>query len=63
MALGLYKNIMMKNLKKKKWLYLAAAVATGLGIYSIAGKKISLPKKKSSREEKLIRVNRCSSEA
>jgi hypothetical protein len=26
----------------------AAVVATGLGIYSIAGKKISLPKKKTS---------------
>lgn len=36
-------------MKKKKWLYVAAAIAAGLGIYSIAGKKISLPKKKSAQ--------------
>jgi len=35
---------------KKKTIFLTAAavIATGLGIYSIAGKKIALPKKKGS---------------
>gem|GEM_PF-1009554 len=37
------------KMKKKTLLITAAAViATGLGIYSIAGKKIALPKKKAS---------------
>jgi hypothetical protein len=33
-------------MKTKTILLTAAVVATGLGIYSLAGKKIALPKKK-----------------